>query len=223
MKYYVISALALAFQVTSAGAADAVLDSESKRFSYTIGFQMAEGLKQQGLDVDTDAMILAIRDVLAGAPLKLTLEEMQAASRAYIEKEEQEKKVMADKNKKAGDTFLAENGKKKGVVKTSSGLQYTIIKEGSGKKPQAADSVSVHYRGTFIDGEEFDSSIARGQPVSFPVNGVIQGWQEVLPMMKEGAKWKVVIPASLAYGERGNNTIGPNQTLVFEIELLSIN
>lgn len=222
MKYYAISALVLAFQITSASAADAVLDTEAKRFSYTIGFQMAQGLKQQGLEVDADTMILAIRDVLGGAPLKLTLDEMQAASRAYIEKQEQEQKAMADKNKKAGDAFLAENAKKKGVVKTTSGLQYTVIKDGAGKKPQATDNVSVHYRGTFIDGEEFDSSIARGQPVSFPVNGVIAGWQEVLPMMKEGAKWKVVIPADLAYGERGNNAIGPNQTLIFEIELLSV-
>ncbi|KAF0193139.1 MAG: FKBP-type peptidyl-prolyl cis-trans isomerase FklB [Gammaproteobacteria bacterium] len=223
MKYYVIPALLLASHVTSVFAAEPTLDTENKRFSYTVGFQMAQGLKQQGLDVDADAMILAIRDVLTGAPLKLTLEEMQAASRAYIEKGEKEKKAAAEKNKKAGDAYLAENGKKKGVVTTASGLQYTVIKEGAGKKPLPADSVSVHYRGTLVNGEEFDSSIARGQPVTFPVNGVIQGWQEVLPMMTQGSKWKVVIPASLAYGEHGNNAIEPNQTLIFEIELLSIN
>lgn len=223
MKHHVIPALIVLSWFSAAQAADPALDTEQKRFSYTVGFQMAQGLHQQGIEVDADALILAIRDVLGGAPLKLTLDEMQAVSRAYVEREQQEQKAEADKNRKAGTAYLAENGKKKGVTTTPSGLQYSVIKEGTGKKPQATDSVSVHYRGTFVDGKEFDSSIARGQPVSFPVNGVIKGWQEALPLMKEGSKWKVVIPSELAYGEHGNSAIGPNQTLVFEIELLSVN
>lgn len=222
MKGKALLALALSSTMSVAIAADAALDTEQKRFSYTVGFQMAQGLREQGIEVDTDALITAVRDVLSGAPLKLSLDEMQTVSRAYIEREQKEQLALAEQNKKSGEAFLTENKKKKDVTTTPSGLQYTVIKEGAGKKPQATDTVSVHYRGTFIDGKEFDSSIARGQPVSFPVNGVIKGWQEALPMMKEGAKWKVVIPSDLAYGPRGNNAIGPNQTLVFEIELLSV-
>lgn len=223
MKTHVITALLLLSFVPRAMAADPSLDTDEKRFSYTVGFQMAQGLRQQGLEVDADALIAAIRDVLAGEPLKLTSEEMQAANRAYIAQQEEKLAALAADNKKAGDEFLGRNAKKKDVKTTPSGLQYRIIEEGSGKKPTADDTVSVHYTGTFIDGEQFDSSLDRGQPVSFQVGEVIQGWQEVLPMMREGAKWQVFIPAELAYGEQGNNAIPPNETLIFDIELLSVN
>lgn len=223
MKYPVFSMFLLLVFTQQALAADPSLDTNEKKFSYTIGFQMGQGLRQQGLEVDADAMIQAIRDVLDGAPLKLSLEEMQTASRAYRAEEEEKRKVIADKNKKDGETFLAENAKKKGVKTTPSGLQYIVLNEGTGKHPSLNDNVSVNYRGTFINGQEFDSSYKRGQPASFNASGVIKGWQETLPLMKVGAKWKVFIPPELAYGAQGNSAIPPNETLIFEIELLSIN
>ena len=223
MNYPVISILLLSAVTQQAQAADPSLDTEEKKFSYTIGFQMGQGLQQQGLDVDVDTMFQAIRDVLNGAPLKLSLEEMQAASRTYLAKEEQKRQVIADKNKKDGEAFLAKNAKEKGVKMTASGLQYQVLKEGTGEHPSIDDNVSVHYRGMFIDGEEFDNSYKRGQPATFNANGVIKGWQETLPLMKVGAKWKVFIPPDLAYGAHGNSAIPPNETLIFEIELLSIN
>jgi len=130
---------------------------------------------------------------------------------------------LADKNQKEGEVFLAENKKKKGVITLPSGLQYQVIKEGTGKIPKATDTVTTHYRGTLIDGTEFDSSYKRGEPASFPVNGVIKGWTEALQLMKVGSKWQLFIPSNLAYGPQGaGQAIGPNATLIFEIELLSI-
>ena len=136
--------------------------------------------------------------------------------------QEKQKKI-GEKNKIDGEAFLAENKKKEGVKTLPSGLQYSIIKEGAGKMPKATDTVTVNYKGTLIDGTEFDSSYRRGQPVSFPVNGVIAGWTEALQLMKEGSKWQLFIPSELAYGEKGaGNTIGPNAVLIFEVELISI-
>jgi FKBP-type peptidyl-prolyl cis-trans isomerase FklB len=131
---------------------------------------------------------------------------------------------LSEKNKKEGEEYLAENKKKEGIITTQSGLQYKVLKKGTGKIPKSTDTVTVNYRGTLIDGTEFDSSYRRGQPASFKVNGVIRGWTEALQLMKEGAKWQLYIPSNLAYGERGaGRNIGPNSTLIFEVELISIN
>ena len=138
-------------------------------------------------------------------------------------KQQEMAKKLGEKNKAEGEAFLAENKKKEGVITLPSGLQYKVIKAGTGKKPKATDTVTVHYQGTLIDGKEFDSSYRRGQPVTFPVNGVIPGWTEALQLMEEGAKWQIFIPSSLAYGDRGaGRDIGPHATLIFEIELVSI-
>jgi FKBP-type peptidyl-prolyl cis-trans isomerase FklB len=207
----------------------AVISAETKpitveqKFSYGVGFQIAEDLKQKGVKVDTDVLVQAIRDVMTDAPLKVSVDEMKAAFDSYREQQIAERQVLAEKNQKASAEFLAKNKKEKGVTETPSGLQYKVVKPGEGKKPAPTDTVVVNYRGTLIDGSEFDSSYKRGVPATFPVNGVIKGWQEVLPLMKEGAKWQVFVPPSLGYGPNGAGTnIGPNATLVFDIELVSI-
>jgi FKBP-type peptidyl-prolyl cis-trans isomerase FklB len=151
------------------------------------------------------------------------IETMTAFQKEVMAKQQEAVKKLGEKNKAEGEAFLAENKKKEGVTTLPSGLQYKAVKAGSGKKPKATDTVTVHYRGTSIDGTEFDSSYRRGQPVSFPVNGVIPGWTEALQLMEEGAKWQVFIPSGLAYAERGaGREIGPNAALIFEIELISI-
>jgi len=150
-------------------------------------------------------------------------ESLSALQKELMEKQAEKTKLMGEKNKKEGEAFLAENKKKEGVVTLPSGLQYKVIKEGTGKQPSADATVETNYRGTLIDGTEFDSSYKRGQAATFPVNGVIAGWTEALQLMKEGAKWQLFVPANLAYGERGaGNVIGPNATLIFEVELISV-
>jgi len=160
---------------------------------------------------------------MAGNEPRMTREEVEKTLAAYQERRKAEVAAKAETNKKAGEAFLANNRTQPGVKVTASGLQYQILEEGKGATPSATDTVVVNYRGTLLDGSEFDSSYKRGQPATFPVNGVIQGWQEALQMMKEGAKWKLFVPANLAYGERGAGaSIGPNATLTFEVELLEI-
>lgn len=199
------------------------LKTERQQYSYAIGVQVASSIKHDGVDLDVAAMQQAIADVMSGADLKLTEEQMRDAFVRLQEAKMKELQVVADKNLKAGQKFLASNAKQSGVKVLESGLQYSVIKAGKGKQPKAADTVVVHYKGTLINGEEFDSSYSRGEPATFMVNGVIQGWQEILPLMKVGAKWKVFIPSSLAYGERGTSgLIGPNAALVFDIELLEV-
>lgn len=201
---------------TSAFAADEIKTDEQK-FSYAIGFQLGQNLKNQGLgDIDVKIMTQAINDVLGGKDLKLSMEEMQQAFQAKQQK-------MLAKAKDAGDKFLAENKSKPGVKTLDNGIQYKVITEGKGNKPTLESSVVAHYSGTLIDGTEFDSSYKRGEPATFPLNGVIKGWQEVLPLMTVGSKWQVWIPSDLGYGTRGAPpSIGPNETLIFEIELLEI-
>ncbi len=195
--------------------------TDKQKFSYAIGFQIAQSLRRQDLEVDQKVLFQAIEDVLSDTPLRISMAEMQAAVESYRQKQLQE---LGAENQKAGDAFLAANREKEGVTELPSGLQYKVIQKGEGKKPKASDTVVVHYRGTLVTGEEFDSSYARGEPATFPVNGVIEGWQQVLQLMPEGAKWMVVVPPALAYGDQGaGNRIGPNATLVFEIELISIN
>jgi FKBP-type peptidyl-prolyl cis-trans isomerase FklB len=220
MKTRLLVAISLCIATVGASAGEATPKTDDEKFSYAIGYQIAESVKRQGMEVDVDSLIQAIRDDLTGTPLRISQPEMQAAVVAYQQKKFEE---LSDKNQKAGKKYLAANKKKPGIVELPSGLQYRIVEEGSGEKPVSSDTVKVHYRGTLIDGTEFDSSYARGEPVTFQVANIINGWQQALILMSEGAKWQVFIPPILAYGSGGaGQNIGPNETLVFEIELVSI-
>ena len=203
------------------------LNDQKAKVSYSIGMSLGTDFKAQGIDIDPEVMMQAIKDVSAGGNTLMTEEEVRKTitdfQKDLAAKQEAKAKEGGVKNLKDGAAFLAENGKKEGVVTLPSGLQYKIEKKGTGKKPGAKDSVTVHYKGTLIDGTEFDSSYKRGEPVSFPVGGVIPGWTEALQLMEEGSKWQLFIPANLAYGERGAGAqIGPNSTLIFEVELLKV-
>jgi FKBP-type peptidyl-prolyl cis-trans isomerase FklB len=216
----------LLFAVHS-GAAEEALKSQKEKLSYAIGVDMGNNLKKQSIDIDPDILLKGLRDSLSGGKVLLSDEDILAIKTAFrqemMKKQEEERKKLAEKNKKEGEAFLEENKKKEGVKTLASGLQYKVITEGSGKSPKATDTVTVNYRGTLTDGTEFDSSYKRGQPATFPVNGVIAGWTEALQLMKEGAKWQLFIPSNLAYGEKGaGNTIGPDATLIFEVELISV-
>ncbi len=204
-----------------------VLKDMKDKISYSIGLNIGRDFKENGMDIDADVLARGIRDVFAGGELLMTDQEIQETLMAFqqeaVAKQQEKMTAVAAENLKAGEAFLAENGKKEGVVTLPSGLQYKIISEGSGKSPAAEDTVTVNYRGTLVDGTEFDSSYKRGEPATFPVNGVIAGWTEALQLMKEGAKWELYIPSSLAYGERGaGRVIGPGSALVFEVELLKV-
>ncbi len=215
---------------TSTGAA-APLTTRKQKFSYALGMNIATGLganlKSQGVEVDWSILAQGLKDGASGAKTRLTEEEAKAVLTEVqneVRKEQQEKmKAAADKNKADGQAFLEANKSKEGVKTTASGLQYKVITEGTGPKPTASDTVVCNYRGTLIDGKEFDSSYKRGEPATFPVGGVIKGWTEALQMMPVGSKWQLFIPPDLAYGERGAGAeIGPDSTLIFEVELISI-
>ncbi len=223
MKRYLSLAAITIMSANIAIAADIALKTEKDRLSYTLGVQVGEDFKQRGFEVNVEAFARAIADILADRSLKLTPAEMKTAKQNFQKQQMQQRTEVAEKNKKAGEAFLAENKTKAGMKTLASGIQYHVLTPGSGAIPTKTDTVLAHYRGTLINGKEFDSSYDRGQPVSFPVGGVIKGWQEVLQIMKVGAKWKVYIPSELAYGERGAGAdIGPNETLIFNIELLDI-
>ena len=202
------------------------LKDAKQRISYSIGADIGKNFKRSEIDIDPKTLAAGMVDALAGKTL-LTEEEMKDTLQKFqtemMTKMQAKQKESGDKNTKDGEAFLAANAKKEGVKVTASGLQYKVIKSGTGKTPKATDTVKTHYHGTLIDGTVFDSSIERKEPVTFPVNGVIPGWTEALQLMKEGDKWQLFIPAKLAYGERGaGQKIGPNSALVFEVELLSI-
>jgi FKBP-type peptidyl-prolyl cis-trans isomerase FklB len=217
MKLRVIVVLGILFLVSQVIAQEKlVLKNQKEKVSYIIGTDIGVNLKRQSVDVDPNALARGIQDALSGAKPLLSKEEIQEAMVAF-------QKEMAEKQKQRGEAFLSENKKKEGVKALPSGLQYKVIKAGTGKKPKGNDTVTVHYRGTLIDGTEFDSSFRRGQPATFPVSGVIRGWTEAIQLMEEGAKWQLFIPPNLAYGERGaGGLIGPNATLIFEVELISV-
>ncbi len=222
-----VAILSLGLLSVSAYAADPSLKTQKDKVSYSIGLDIGGNLKNQSIEIDPKLLAQGIQDAVSGGKRLLTEEEVQGVMMAF-QQEMQAKaatraKEAGDKNLKEGSTFMAENKKKKGVTALPSGLQYKIITAGTGKKPKATDTVTTHYRGTLIDGTEFDSSIKRGEPASFPVSGVIPGWTEALQLMPVGSKWQLVVPPDLAYGPRGaGQQIGPNATLVFEVELLSI-
>lgn len=208
-------------------AADAPdLKDPKARTSYAIGVDIGNNFKNGGLEVVPGALAAGLIDTFAGKPA-LTEEEVQAAldelRQQMTAKMQAQQSEAGDANRKAGEEFLAANSKKEGVKTTASGLQYKVIKSGSGKQPLATDTVKTHYHGTLLNGDVFDSSVDRGEPVEFPVNGVIPGWQEALQLMKVGDKWQLFVPAALAYGERGaGGRIGPNSALIFEVELLEV-
>ena len=204
------------------------MKTDKDKLSYALGMDIGGSMKSQSIDIDPDTFAKGIKDVVEGNKALLTNEEFQATMQKFqqemMAKQADQSKIIAEKNKAEGEAFLAANKSKDGVATTESGLQYIVIEEGSGDSPKATDTVSVHYKGTLISGVEFDSSYKRNQPASFPVNGVIPGWTEALQLMKLGAKWKVFLPSDIAYGERGaGQQIGPNATLIFEVELISIN
>lgn len=217
---------------TGAGAtAAAPLTSRKQKFSYALGMNIASGLgaqlKKQGVEVDWNLLAQGLKDGSSGGKTRLTEDEAKQVLTEVqndVRKEQQEKmKEAADKNKKEGEAFLAANKDKEGVKTTASGLQYKVITEGTGPKPTATDTVVCNYKGTLIDGKEFDSSFKRGEPATFPVSGVIKGWTEALQLMPVGSKYQLFIPPDLAYGERGAGAeIGPDSTLIFEVELISI-
>lgn len=197
-----------------------------QEISYSFGMQYGGFLKQNGIEIDLAEFNKAINDTLAGKQ-SMTEQKAQEVMSAFrsemMAKRAAKQKEDGEKNEKIGKDFLEANAKKEGVKTTASGLQYKVITEGSGPKPTATDRVKTHYKGTLIDGTEFDSSYGRGEPATFPVNGVIAGWTEALQMMPTGSKWQLFIPSNLAYKERGSGAkIGPNATLVFDIELLDI-
>ena len=208
-------------------AADTQLKDQKDKVSYAIGLDIGTTMKRQLIDVNEDVMNQGIKDGLSGAKPLMTEEETKATMAAFqkdmMAKQAEAKKKLGEKNAAEGKKFLDENKTKEGVKTTASGLQYKVLKEGSGASPKATDTVKVNYRGTTIDGKEFDSSYKRGEPASFPVNRVIKGWTEALQLMKPGAKYQLFIPSDLAYGERGAGPdIGPNSTLLFDVELLEV-
>lgn len=227
MKRFLLVLVVAALAVTQAFAADKAPASEAEKLGYSLGYNIGNNLKRDSVEAPVDQIVKGLQDAYQGKEGALSKEEMYSIVMGYqkmmMAKRTEEIKKIAEKNKLEGEAFLAENKKKPGVVVTSSGLQYTIITAGTGKKPKDTDTVKAHYRGTLPNGTEFDSSYKRGEPATFPVKGVIAGWTEVLQLMQEGAKWHVVIPSALAYGERGNPAgIGPNQVLEFDIELLKV-
>ncbi|MBJ6118010.1 FKBP-type peptidyl-prolyl cis-trans isomerase [Pontibacter sp. BT310] len=195
-----------------------------EKISYIIGRDMAGNLKKQGIDVNPDAFIKGMKEAIEGKPSALSQAEVQEAMMQLQQEMGAKQGAAGEENQKAGEAFLAENKNKEGVKTLPSGLQYEVLNEGTGKSPSASDKVTTHYHGTLIDGTVFDSSYERGQPATFPVNGVIAGWTEALQLMKEGAKWRLYIPSALAYGSQGaGDVIGPNAALIFDVELISVN
>ncbi len=201
-----------------------ILSNDKDRASYAIGMSIGHNFQQQNLDINLDLVLRGMKDMQPGGAPLLTASEMQSTLKAFqqevMAKQMKARQAMAESNKVAGAAFLAANKNNSGVITLPDGLQYQVLTTGTGAVPAATDTVTVNYRGSLLDGTEFDSSYKRGQPASFPVGGVIHGWTEALEKMPVGSKWKLFIPSELAYGEQGNRGIPPNSTLIFEVELL---
>jgi len=229
MKRALVTILSIGFLFSICEAAEKLeLKDQKDRESYSFGYQFGQTLKTEGIDLNLDIYTSAIRDALGGKEPLMSAEEIRAAindvQQRVMAERQKSLKEQAEKNLSEGKTFLAENGKKEGIKTLPSGLQYKIVKEGDGPTAKASDTVTVHYRGTLTDGTEFDSSHKRGQAATFPVDKIIPGWTEALQLMKTGATWQLFIPPELAYGERGaGRNITPNSTLIFEVELISVN
>ncbi len=227
MKNSCIFLAIIAFASTGFAQNKTELKNEKDKVSYSIGLDIGNTFKKQSMDINLDILMSGLRDALGGAKPLMTEEQIKETMTAYSttmrEKQAAQAKEESTKNSAVGEKFLTENKTKEGVKTTASGLQYKVLKEGSGESPKATDTVEVNYRGTLINGTEFDSSYKRNEPASFPVNRVIPGWTEALQLMKPGSKYQLFIPAALAYGERGaGQDIGPNETLIFEVELLNV-
>ncbi|MBI5018652.1 MAG: FKBP-type peptidyl-prolyl cis-trans isomerase [Deltaproteobacteria bacterium] len=229
MKRKWITILGIVFLAAQVGAEEApALKTPKEKKSYGIGVDTARNFQHLGLDLDWDMLMKAMRDVSSGAKLLMTEEDLRAAKASYQvelrEKQAAVAKKAAEENKKAGIAFLEGNKGKEGVVTLPSGLQYKILKAGSGKTPTDSDTVEVHFRGTLLDGTEFENSYSREQPAKFTLRrGIIDGWREALKLMPEGSKWQLFIPPKLAYGEKGTGRyVGPNATLVYELELVDV-
>ncbi len=225
MKSVIAAIVGTGLCATAWAASDAPVDlkTESGKINYSLGYQIGGDFKRQGVELDSAAVVKGIQDALSGAEPLMKPEEMHTTLmelRRKIIADQQAKRKEAEQQKVAeGKKFMEENAKKEGVVTTKSGLQYKILKEGTGKSPAATDQVTVNYRGTLVDGKEFDSSYKRGKPATFRLNGVIKGWTEGLQLMKEGGKAELFIPSNLAYGSRGPLA---DQTLIFDVELVSV-
>ncbi len=224
-----VSALLLGLLLLAGCSAEKTdLDNFEQKYSYALGQDIGRSLKNLPLDIEMEYMFQGVRDALADEQKNLlTDEEMATVMKEFAQKmqdaQKEKREASAKDNEDKGKAFREENGKKEGVTTTESGLQIETVTKGEGAKPKAEDIVTVHYTGTLIDGKEFDSSVKRGQPANFPLNGVIKGWTEGLQLMNVGGKYKLVVPPELAYGANGaGQLIGPNATLVFEIELISI-
>ena len=227
MKSYLITTLALGLFVSSVPAQDKPdLTNPKQKNSYAVGVNIGSSLKAQDLDIDVKALTVGISDALADKPAlnqQEVREILMKLQQDMIANRDAKNKAEAEKNLKAGEDFLAENAKKDGVKTTASGLQYKVLKSGTGETPKLTDTVKVHYHGTLIDGTVFDSSVQRGEPITFSVAGVIPGWTEALQLMKVGDKWQLSIPAKLAYGEQSPTPKIPSDSaLIFEVELLGI-
>ncbi|MFP4382201.1 MAG: FKBP-type peptidyl-prolyl cis-trans isomerase [Candidatus Sumerlaeia bacterium] len=240
-KRTLVMILALCLSMMTAWAADeAATDADAKKsdikietdkdkISYVLGVNIGMDLKNSGIDVNPEVLAEAIRAAVNEEEFALSDEEMMQAMQLFQQqmqqaqmKQQQEMQASGQENQAEGEKFLTANAERDAVKTTKSGLQYEVLREGEGKQPEDTDTVKVHYKGTFIDGEQFDSSYERNTPAEFPLNGVIPGWTEGLQLMKEGAKYKFYIPGDLAYGAEGRGSIPPNKTLVFEVELLEV-
>jgi FKBP-type peptidyl-prolyl cis-trans isomerase FklB len=223
MKSIIASVVVLSVVLTVSGEdKPAQLKDQKDKFSYAVGLNIGMNFKRQNIDVNTDTVLTGLKDGLAGKA-QMTMDQIRETMTAF-EKDMQQKQAEAGKKNSAdAEKFLADNKKKDGVKTTASGLQYKVIKEGNGGQPKSTDTVTVNYRGTLIDGTEFDSSFKRGQPATFPVGGVIKGWTEALQLMKAGSKYQLFIPPDLAYGEHSPGPqIPPNSALIFEVELMTV-
>lgn len=227
IRFHFVALTVALFSATLPAEDKPVLKDQKDKVSYSIGLEIGSGMKKQKLDVNPDLIVAGFRDALSGRkPLLSEAESKEVMSRFEAEMEarmEKEANELTEKNRKESETFLAENKKKDGVKTLPSGLQYKVLKDGAGASPKLEDQVTTHYRGTLIDGTEFDSSYSRKEPAKIGVGQVIKAWQEALPLMKVGSKWQLFIPSDLAYGERGaGGVIGPNAALIFDLELISI-
>jgi FKBP-type peptidyl-prolyl cis-trans isomerase FkpA len=226
MKSFFISGAVIAAVFLSGPLLATELETEAQKLGYIIGMDIGASLKQQGTDLDLDTLIEAIRATYNNETLAMTPEEAASVRETFINERraeaDQQRESMASINAAEGDKFLLENGVKEGVKVTDSGLQYKVVVMGDGAKPAASDKVTVHYRGTLLNGEEFDSSYSRNQPTSFQLDQVIPGWTEGVALMPVGSKFMFYIPPDLGYGANGGGPIGPNAPLIFEVELLSI-
>ena len=202
------------------------LSSEKGKLSYAVGWDIGADINRRSTDFDVEALIIAIRDTAAGKEPQVDIEEMRTLLTTLQEKVRKEQleafQVLSEENQAKSETFLEENKTKTGIVVMPSGVQYRVIEEGAGARPGLDSTVKVHYRGSKMNGREFDSSFARGVPEEFAVNAVLKGWQEILPLMKQGATWQIFVPPELAFGQRGNPPVGPNEALMFDLKLIEI-